>query len=176
MTINPAQDFLAKPTITAYKKILVAVDYLASTPEIFSQALNLAQANQAELMIFHCIQGDIPGMPEMVAYAGMGAYSGIYSQEMVDYETHLLQEATAELCSWLASFVKLAEEKGIKADSDYATGQPGQQICQLAKSWGADLIIVGRRGRTGLSELLLGSVSNYVIHHAHCCLLVVQHC
>ena len=48
-------------------------------------------------------------------------------------------------------------------------------ICNAAISWQADLIIMGRRGRTGLSELFLGSVSNYVLHHAPCAVLVVQH-
>lgn len=163
------------PTEIYYQKILVAVDYLESTPEIFNQALELAKANHGELMIFHCVQGVMPGMPEMIAYTGTGTYSGIYSQEMLDYEQNLLQEATAELNAWLASFIKKAEEEGIKADSDYATGEPGQKICQMAKSWGADLIIVGRRGLRGLSELFLGSVSNYIVHHAHCSVLVVQH-
>ncbi|MFM7578374.1 MAG: universal stress protein, partial [Microcystaceae cyanobacterium] len=36
-----------------------------------------------------------------------------------------------------------------------------------------DVIVVGHRGRWGLSEILLGSVSNYVFHHAHCPVLVV---
>ncbi|MEO0350033.1 MAG: universal stress protein, partial [Cyanobacteria bacterium P01_A01_bin.15] len=40
--------------------------------------------------------------------------------------------------------------------------------------WNADLIMMGRRGRSGFSELLLGSVSNYVMHHAPCSVLTVQ--
>ncbi len=39
---------------------------------------------------------------------------------------------------------------------------------------GADLIVVGRRGRSGLSELILGSASNYVLHHAPCSVLTLQ--
>ena len=44
----------------------------------------------------------------------------------------------------------------------------------LAKDWNADLIIMGRRGLTGLSEMFLGSVSNYVVHHASCSVLLIQ--
>jgi nucleotide-binding universal stress UspA family protein len=158
-----------------FKKIFVAVDYLTSTQELFEVALQQAKANCGRLMIFHCLQEPIAGMPEFLAYAGMGAYSGIYSHEIMQLEETLLKEATEELQAWLGSFVQKASEYGIEAEFDYITGEPGRQICSSAKDWGADLIIIGRRGRMGLSELLLGSVSNYVIHHAHCSVLVVQH-
>ncbi|ACK73446.1 UspA domain protein [Gloeothece citriformis PCC 7424] len=164
-----------QPSESDYQKILVAVDYLDSTPKIFRQALNIAKINNAQLMIFHSIQGEMTGIPEMVAYAGMGAYSGIYSQEMVEYEQQLMKEATEELHTWLESWVTEATKQEVKAESNYSVGDPGQKICELANNWGADLIIVGRRGRKGLSEFFLGSVSNYVIHHAPCSVLVVQH-
>ncbi|WP_442949349.1 universal stress protein [Nostoc sp.] len=41
-------------------------------------------------------------------------------------------------------------------------------------SWGADLIVLGRRGLKGFAELLAGSVSNHVVHHSPCSVLVVQ--
>jgi nucleotide-binding universal stress UspA family protein len=43
-----------------------------------------------------------------------------------------------------------------------------------AQIWHADLIVMGRRGVSGMHELFLGSVSNYVTHHAPCSVLVVQ--
>lgn len=53
-------------------------------------------------------------------------------------------------------------------------GAPGYQICTLANEWQIDLIVMGRKGHSGLAELFIGSVSNYVLHHAHCSVLVVQ--
>jgi len=53
-------------------------------------------------------------------------------------------------------------------------GEPGREICALAQEWSADLILLGRRGMQGLGELLLGSVSNFVMHRANCAVLVVQ--
>ncbi|MGP1384853.1 MAG: universal stress protein [Thainema sp.] len=44
----------------------------------------------------------------------------------------------------------------------------------LAKNWGADLIMMGSHGRKGLNEMLLGSASNYVVHHATCSVMVVH--
>jgi nucleotide-binding universal stress UspA family protein len=158
-----------------YKKILLSVDYLANTAEIFEQGLTLAKTYGGQIMVFHCIPRHLAATPEVIAYAGMGAYSGVYSQEVVELEEQLIEEATEELHAWLASFVSRAAEAGVTAASDYRVGNPGKQISAIAKEWGADLIVLGRRGRKGLSELLLGSVSNYVIHHAPCSVLVVQH-
>jgi nucleotide-binding universal stress UspA family protein len=161
--------------VNYFKKILVAVDYLTSTSELFEVALQLAKACNSHLMLFHCLQEPISGMPEFLAHAGMGAYSGVYSQEIIELEEQVVREATEELEAWLSSFVNRAREAGVEAESNYLIGEPGRQICAFAKEWGADLILIGRRGRSGLSELLLGSVSNYAIHHAHCAVLVIQH-
>jgi nucleotide-binding universal stress UspA family protein len=160
---------------TNSQKILVAVDYQASTSEVFAKALQIAKAIKGRLMIFHCLQESIAGIPDFLAYAGTGSYSSIYSQELLQIEEQIVREAGEELQVWLDSFVQKARKNGIEAEANYLIGDSGHQICAYAKSWGADLIIIGRRGRTGLSELLLGSVSNYVIHHAHCSVLVVQH-
>ncbi|MHC5743836.1 MAG: universal stress protein [Nostoc sp.] len=61
------------------------------------------------------------------------------------------------------------------AESSYQTGDPGTNICDLARSWGAGfLIVLGRRGLKGTAQTLAGSVSNHVVHHAPCSVLVVQ--
>ena len=40
--------------------------------------------------------------------------------------------------------------------------------------YGADLIAIGSHGRRGLNELVLGSVSNYVLHHVSCSVLLIH--
>lgn len=42
---------------------------------------------------------------------------------------------------------------------------------RVARNWQADVIVIDRRG---ISELLMGSVSNYVLHHAQCSVFTVQ--
>ncbi|MEL6910326.1 MAG: universal stress protein [Cyanobacteria bacterium J06629_2] len=54
------------------------------------------------------------------------------------------------------------------------TGQLSSTICEFAHSCQADVIAIGRRGHSGLQEMFLGSVSNYVVHHAPCSILLVQ--
>lgn len=52
-------------------------------------------------------------------------------------------------------------------------GNPEQEIVEIARNWGADLIVVGSHGR-GFWGRLLGSVSDGVLHHAPCSVLVVR--
>ena len=74
----------------------------------------------------------------------------------------------------LKNFADKAIAAGIETEFIQDIGSPGPAICKLAKTRDADLIIVGSHGRTGLSEMLLGSVSNYVVHHAPCSVMVVR--
>ena len=53
-------------------------------------------------------------------------------------------------------------------------GNPSDEIVKAAKAWPADLIIVGSHGRGGVERVLLGSVAEAVVRHAHCPVLVVR--
>jgi nucleotide-binding universal stress UspA family protein len=51
-------------------------------------------------------------------------------------------------------------------------GEPGPALCDLAAEVGASALIVGSRGRGGLRRALLGSVSDYIVRHAPCTVIV----
>jgi nucleotide-binding universal stress UspA family protein len=51
-------------------------------------------------------------------------------------------------------------------------GEPGAALCDLAAEVGASAVIVGSRGRGGLKRAFLGSVSDYVVRHAPCSVIV----
>lgn len=53
-------------------------------------------------------------------------------------------------------------------------GDPRTTIVDVADDWNADLIVVGSHGRTGLDRLLMGSVAQSVVAHAHCSVEVVR--
>jgi nucleotide-binding universal stress UspA family protein len=89
---------------------------------------------------------------------------------------HLRLESQEKQASGLLkNYCDAAAKQGLQVEFDCKMdGDPGHSICESAHNWGADLIVLGRRGRTGFAEAFLGSVSNYVVHHASCSVFVIQ--
>lgn len=61
-----------------------------------------------------------------------------------------------------------------RVQSEVLVGRPAEELIMLARSVQADMIVCGRRGLSGLQELILGSVSNRLVHNAPCPVLVVH--
>ena len=72
------------------------------------------------------------------------------------------------------SIVQRAKASGADATFLVWEGEPGEAIVAAAESENADLIVVGSHGRSGVSRFLIGSVSDYVVRHAHCPVMVVR--
>lgn len=162
-------------SVPKFKKILVAVDRATDCTTILERAMELAADSGSRLEIFSCIQDIAIAHPELMAVTNLGLYGSTYNRELIEQSERLMQEEMERTVGWLQSLQTTAIDRGIPTEFHYQSGDAGQQICNYAKKWGADLIVIGRRGRKGLSELFLGSTSNYVVHHACCSVLVVQH-
>lgn len=65
-------------------------------------------------------------------------------------------------------------DRGFKTSGRVLIGDPRETIIEMAKREGADLIVVGSHGRSGLTKLLMGSVASHVVTHAPCDVLVVR--
>ena len=53
------------------------------------------------------------------------------------------------------------------------SGKPGEAICKKAEECGADMIVIGSRGQNAVRRTFVGSVSDYVLHHAHIPITIV---
>ena len=67
-----------------------------------------------------------------------------------------------------------AEEMHVPYQTRQEEGHPGTEIVRLSEKEGCDLIVMGSRGLSDVRAFLLGSVSEYVVHHAHCPVLIVR--
>ncbi len=66
------------------------------------------------------------------------------------------------------------KNRDMKIEKEFTVGSPKKLIVEESEKWGADLIIVGSHGRGFWGRNLLGSVSDAVVHHAPCSVLVVR--
>ncbi len=80
----------------------------------------------------------------------------------------------AEVEEALSKARELAAAEGMEIETLTALGKPYVQIIKTANEQGSDLIVVGRHGRGTLERLLMGSVTERVVGHASCAVLVSQ--
>jgi nucleotide-binding universal stress UspA family protein len=160
-----------------FQKILVALDYSDRSRQALHEAIQLAHHTSAKILLLHVISTLDHGYPIHAhsPIADIGGYvdAEIYTDALVRYAQQR-QNFEREQAQLLQYFVREVEAQGGQAEWRMLYGDAGRAICQTAEDWQADLIILGRRGRSSLKEAVLGSVSNYVMHHATCNVLVVQ--
>lgn len=155
--------------------MLVAIDTSEQCQSVFGRAIELAQVCAARLYLLHCLIMDPSPEPTIPAVPNGMSDLGLYPR-LIDNLAwqEQVQEQKRQAMALLQTYRETAIGMGIETESACQVGDPGRCLCDLASSWEADLIVMGRRGRQGISEALLGSISNYVVHHAPCAVLVIQ--
>ena len=157
-----------------FKKILVALDTHDAYAHVFDQALDLATATGAALKLLGVLTTGrdytVPAWYYPIATDYTMTMDGGFWQT---YEEECRKDK-AKCMERLSALKQRAEAAGVQVDLLQASGEPGPVICDRAKTEEIDLIIVGTHGRRGLDELLVGSVSSYVMHRAPCSVMVVH--
>ena len=141
------------------KNILVAVDGSKPSVDAAHFAMGLAEQTAAKLTFLFVIE-----TPQVIPVGPLSGYvttSAARSQEDVKKA-----EAIVELIA--------KERPNLQVTTRVELGQPVEVICELAKTLGSDLVVVGARGHNAAQRFLLGSVSDHVVHHAPCPVLVVR--
>jgi nucleotide-binding universal stress UspA family protein len=152
-----------------FDKILVAVDSSPLSNKVFEEAVSFAKITGAHLILLHVIS---PYDDSYLSLVGV-SYPNLHS-ENVEYYMRALNKLKEEGLKYLQQLCQKASELGVNVEFTQNIGDPGRTICEIARNCDANLIMMGRRGHSGLGELFLGSVSNYVLHHASCSVLAVQ--
>jgi nucleotide-binding universal stress UspA family protein len=140
-------------------KILVATDGSEEAELATIWAVDLARSTDSELHIVHV--GVIPTL--LVSYPGTLGYNGKLHEQIEEKSRELL---------WKESW-RVKAAGGTVDGSHLRMGSVDLEIVALAKELGADLIVMGCRGHRGIRRAIEGSISDAVIRHAPCPVLVV---
>lgn len=141
------------------RRILLATDLAPASDNAVTWALDLASAHGAELVIISVID------PDELTRDGTGVPS---TRSMRwDQVRDDRQEAAQRL-------VARGRAAGVQASFMVWTGEPGESIVTAAASESADIVIVGSHGRSRIGRMVAGSVSDHVVRHAACPVLVVR--
>ena len=141
-------------------RILLAIDGSEEAELAALKAVDLAQRTASDLHVVHV--GVVPRFLE--SYPGTLGYEGkLYEQ---------IEEESREQLRKLSWRVKVAG--GTVAGTHLRMGKVDLEIVALAKELGADLIVMGCRGHRGIRRAIEGSISDAVIRHAPCPVLVVR--
>jgi nucleotide-binding universal stress UspA family protein len=132
-----------------YKNILIPVDGSEASIKAFKQAVHIAERNDAALYLI-----------------------AILDKQDNAEEAAQLQKDKDSLFDELDRY---ARANGVAVHKEMRTGNPKEMIAKtLVEEWDCDLIVMGATGKGTIAKLVVGTVTNHVIKHAPCDVLIVR--
>lgn len=143
-----------------YQTILVATDFSEAAEAAVEHAADLAKHFDAKLVLVHAYNVEIP----IASPAMAGGYV---------LPEGFFESISKQASSQTEDAAKALSDKGIDAIGVALDRPASQAITEEAERRGADLIVMGTRGLTGLKHVALGSVADRVVRTAPCPVLTV---
>lgn len=141
-----------------FRTILAAVDFSEASDAAIETAIELAKRFEASLHAVHCFELPIPAV----------------SPYEVAIPDQYLEDSRRAAQDRLAEAVERGASQGVEMSSHLEEGSPSAAVVRVAERIGADLIVMGTHGHTGLKHLVLGSVAERTLRHAPCSVLTVK--
>ncbi|ETX05969.1 universal stress protein [Candidatus Entotheonella palauensis] len=133
--------------------ILVPMDFSPDAEQALESAMALARQFQARITLLHAVHLPVTTEVSLTAY---------------------FSEMQASAQRGMETYQKQVTDAGLPVDMFVLVGVPFRKIIETAANEGADLIVMGTHGRTGVPHLMLGSVAERVVRLAPCPVLVTR--
>ena len=143
------------------KNLLVPVDFSDVTDRVITTAEQMARAFGAKVWLMHC-------MGEYPAFAAMGEIP-----PFIPTPDTALPGTYPDQYRQLAALTSTLRDKGINAELLFVGGTAVGEILAIADKYQIDLVVMGSHGHGALYGLLVGTVTEGVLHQAACPLLIV---
>ena len=143
-----------------FKKIMVATDGSQTSIRTAELAVGLARLSGGSIIAIYVV--DVYRLAHLPGYA---AFPSLSSRLME------LMQREGELA--ISEVENMACDAGVPFSSIIAEGDPSQEIVKRSHKSGADLLVLGRIGRSDLEKILLGCVAEKVVRHSKIPVLIV---
>jgi len=144
-------------------KVLLAVDASDQALHAFNFYCSTVHRPDNEVCVLHC--------PELTAAFSKHLKGGEQNQDW----SELLKEEEKRWNTVQTKYQKLIEEHTLKGEFEVQPhNKPGEAIVKVATEKKVDMIVMGTRGLGTFRRTIMGSVSDYVVHHAHCPVIVCR--
>lgn len=148
-----------------FKKVLLAIDFSASTDDVIEIGVKFARSNDAEVMLLSVVE-------EGFVFSGLDGMSLPLEDHVViqNYTASRLQVLQGKLDGLVSSL----KETGLAVAGQVLEGHPAAMIVDEAEQGGYDAIFMGSHGWSGIKKFLMGSVADKVVKNSNCSVMVVR--
>lgn len=147
-------------------KILIATDGSQFSRKAVEKCCEIiGKGNAADIKVISLVERPMPMATEPFAISG--EYYAALEEDLRNQAKHAVSEAEEIIRQ------NIGGEK-LLLEGEVITGNVKRIIVEEAEKTGANLIVMGSHGRGFFNRLMLGSVSDFVVHHASCSVLVVR--
>jgi nucleotide-binding universal stress UspA family protein len=146
------------PKVEGYSKILLGYDGSENAKRALGRAIALSAGGGAALKIVVAVNTILP----------------VYGTTAPYYPPDYAEEVTKEGQKLLAEALGRAKKATQDVSGSVMDGHPADMILGSADREGTDLIVLGRRGISGVERFLMGGVSSSVVNHSKCDVLIVK--
>lgn len=137
------------------RRIVAATDFSEAAARGVAWAASIARSHGARLTLVHSVEPPLPA-----------------AELATPPPPQVMEEITAAARESLAA--EAAKLNGVAVEIEVVEGLAGAAVSTLAEDLGADLLVTGTRGKTGLAHLLLGSTAERIVQRASCPVLAVH--
>jgi nucleotide-binding universal stress UspA family protein len=142
-------------------RLLLAIDGSSEAAAATRAAVELANAIRSELHVMFALETGL-----RLSYLG---------PEVRDRWEEALEETKRKARAWVDQQAKRIEAEGGMVEGTHLTlGKPDEEIVKVGEELDAGLIVLGSRGLGSINRALMGGVSDSVVRHAHCPVIVVR--
>jgi len=142
-------------------RVLIAVDDSPCSQSAMTWVKQMKWPAATQFLVLSVAQ-----MP-MAAYAYPDSAAMSFSEDIYRDVRQSHEEVAAR-------FERQVRDLGRPSESIVRNGDPRDEILEVARERGADLIVMGSHGRSGITRLMLGSVATHVVTHAPCAVSVIK--